>query len=604
MTTTPWAQGLKAQSAGRGIMHPMAKAPFAAVLCLALAAPSAATVRAVVPARLPLAPGARAVLPTTSVATLASPSSRLVAAPQLVLPPALLAAPGVVAPALRVPADAPAASAASAASAAPAPFASRAAATPAAPAAAFASTRELAAPLASAADAPRAAPEAGRAAWEPVWSGAGPRKAPSSDAVVAAAASASATGLSKPARRSRLAGVAAALPLPVAAASAGTGILSAAMPFLQAGGLIAGAYVGSRLSRWVIGKLAGRFGWSAPTVALARFVVAAGFWGAAAGYGLALIGVTDSALLTTFGGSGAAMALAVKDVVGNLVHGVHFLITRPYTVGSRVVIDEVPGTVHELTLRYVIVRTEQDPPYAFYTYSELTAKSVTVVGTYETKAARLKLRRPALPQGLLKALRDAASPKLWKPAILSALGITALSLLPLARGWFSAKGITTWFDAAFPWAAAALILFLGRSVAQGVHGAIARLAQRYGWSAPATTLIKLAATMTVWGVAGSFALNTLGVSWAALATSLSISTVILGIAVNDFVTGVFQAFLILLLRPFQIGDRIAVGKVEGEVLDINFQHVVLKKDDSSYILLPYASVKGFRSAREYGHKAP
>ncbi len=105
-------------------------------------------------------------------------------------------------------------------------------------------------------------------------------------------------------------------------------------------------------------------------------------------------------------------------------------------------------------------------------------------------------------------------------------------------------------------------------------------------------------------MAGSFALNTLGVSWTALATSLSVSTVILGIAVNDFVSGVFQAFLILILKPFKVGDRIAVGKHEGEVVDITFQHVVLKKDDASYILLPYASVKGFRSGREYGHKAP
>jgi small conductance mechanosensitive channel len=94
-----------------------------------------------------------------------------------------------------------------------------------------------------------------------------------------------------------------------------------------------------------------------------------------------------------------------------------------------------------------------------------------------------------------------------------------------------------------------------------------------------------------------------GVSWASLATTLSISTIILGIAVNDFVSSLFNAFIILLLKPFQIGDRIAVGKHEGEVLDIDFRNVVLKKDDQSHILLPYASVKGFRSPREHGAKA-
>jgi small-conductance mechanosensitive channel len=363
------------------------------------------------------------------------------------------------------------------------------------------------------------------------------------------------------------------------------------------------AYGVARVSRWLLNKLAARYGWSKHTVSLVRILIGAAAWGAAVGYVLSLLGVADNTLLTTFGGSGAAMALAVKDVVGNLVHGVHFLFSRPFTVGSRVTIDEVPGTVHELSLRYVVLKTSLEPAYVYYTYSELIGKAVTVHERYETKEVRLRLSRPALPRGLMGALRDAATPRLWRPAIFSALGIAALSMLPMARGWFAGKGITTWFELALPWANFALILFLARSLSQAAKGAIARLAQRYEWSPPATTLVKLAASVLIWSVAGSFALNAVGVSWASLATTLSISTIILGIAVNDFVSSLFHAFIILLLKPFQIGDRIAVGKHEGEVLEINFQHVVLKKDDQSHILLPYASVKGFRSPREHGAKA-
>lgn len=585
----------------------MPRAPLAALLCLALAAPSPAAVRAFAPAvasRLPagFAPAAARLLPARGL-TLSAPG--LGATPGLSVSPSLAAAPvpAPAAPLSAAAAPAPVAAAPLASALAAAPLAAAGPGAPSALAAAAPAAADFERALAAVREAPSAAPDAGRASWEQAWDGAGLKPA-SRDLEAPAAPASSPARLARGVRSAAVAG-AAALPLPALGASAGAaGALGAALPFAQAGGLLLGAYAATRALRWAIGKLAGRYGWSRNTLTLARFLASAALWGGAAGYGLVLVGLADDALLTTFGGSGAALALAVKDVAGNLVHGVHFLLTRPFTVGSRVEIDDVAGTVHELTLRYIIVRTELQPAYVYYTYSELMGKSVTLRGSYEEqRASRLKLRRPALPRGLLQALKDAASRELWRPALLSALGIAALSVLPLARAWFTQKGFLSLFESLLPWANFVLILFLARSLAGTAHGALSRLARRYGWSAPSATLLKLAASALIWGLGASFALNAVGVSWASLLTTVSISTVILGIAVNDYVSAMFQALLILLLRPFEVGDRIVVGKHEGEVLDIDFQHVVLKKDDASFILLPYASVKGFRSPREHGAKA-
>lgn len=558
----------------------MTKALLAALLALCLSAPSAATIRAL-PARTSIVPAGLSVPRLSPTALLGAHALSFRA------PSSFLKTPTSEFSAPRPDHSAP-----------PAPVP-------------FSAAQGFEVPLAAdAAGAGRAAPETDRAAWEKAWSGAA-RRSSSDDAVAAVPAAISrppsALPMStRPARLTRFTALAAALPIPAFAAVSAPlslGWISAVLPYLQAGGLIAGTYGAMRLSRWLIGVVGRKLGAQPETIGMARFVVSAGLWGAAAGYGLSLAGVSDNTLMTAFGGSGAAMALAIKDVLGNLVHAVHFLVSRPFTVGSQVVIDDVPGTVQELTLRYVIIRTEQNPSDAYYTYSELIAKPVTVRGAYQTKSARQSLRRPALPHGFLRALRDAAAPALWRPAFYSALGVAALSLLPAARGWFALKGAAGWFDAALPWASAGVILFLGRSIDRAVSGALTRLGQRYGWPATVTTLLKLGASALVWGTSGSFALNMVGVAWGTLAASLSISTIVFGVAVNDYVSGVFQAFLLLLLKPFRIGDRIAVGKHEGEVLDISFQHVVLKKDEQSHILLPYASVKGFRSGRDYGQKA-
>lgn len=381
---------------------------------------------------------------------------------------------------------------------------------------------------------------------------------------------------------------------------------AAAAPYAEGAAVLGVAYALTRASRWIITKLAARFAWEKNTVVLARFVSNVVVWTAGVGVGLAALGVSGTALLATFGAGGTAMALAVtlavRDVAGNLFHGVHFLLTRPFTVGDKVTIGKTTGVVHDLTLRYLVLQDETGG-FVLYTYNNISAAAVKLYGEYQTKEVRLRLGRPAFPRGLLRALRDAASPTLWKPILFSLLAIAALSFFPILPVVLKGTSVS-WLAVVLPYLKAGVVAFLTSSLSRSIKAGLERLASRYGWARPVTSVAKLGAAVLTWLIGGSFLLNVVGVSWAWVAGTLSLSTVLVSIAVNDYVSAVFQGAIVLALKPFQIGDRVTIGENAGTVVDITLQYVVLKLDGESFMLIPHSVVKDspIVTPREYGQR--
>jgi small-conductance mechanosensitive channel len=435
-----------------------------------------------------------------------------------------------------------------------------------------------------------------RAEGEAFWSGSASKEALDDSIPVVVPVAKSPSILSRGAVA--LAPVSAALSLPHWA--------SIAAPYAGGAAALAGAYALTRVSRWAIDKLAPRFGWDKNAVVMARFISNVVVWTVGAGIGLTVLGVSGTALLATFGAGGTAMALAVtlavRDVAGNLFHGIHFLLSRPFTVGDKVTIGKTTGVVHDLTLRYLVIQDETGG-FVLYTYNNIAAAAVKLYGEYQTKEIRLRLGKPAFPRGLLSALRDAASPTLWKPILFSALAIAALSFFPLLPAAIKGTSVS-WLAVVLPYLKAGVVAFLTSSLSRSIKAGIERLAVRYGWTRPVTTVAKLGAAVLTWVIGGSFLLNAVGVSWAWVAGTLSLSTVLISIAVNDYVSAVFQGALVLSLKPFRIGDRVTIGEYAGTVVDITLQYVVLKLDGESFMLIPHSVVKdsAIVTPREYGQR--
>jgi small-conductance mechanosensitive channel len=82
----------------------------------------------------------------------------------------------------------------------------------------------------------------------------------------------------------------------------------------------------------------------------------------------------------------------------------------------------------------------------------------------------------------------------------------------------------------------------------------------------------------IWlGVAAVFFIVSFSGSLAALGISAAFLGMILGWSLQAPVTGIAAWLMIILKRPFRIGDRVIIAGIIGDVVDINLTHVVLNQ---------------------------
>ena len=81
------------------------------------------------------------------------------------------------------------------------------------------------------------------------------------------------------------------------------------------------------------------------------------------------------------------------------------------------------------------------------------------------------------------------------------------------------------------------------------------------------------------------ALGTLGINVSALVAGLGLTGFALGFALKDTISNVLSGVLILLYRPFEIGNRIKISGYEGIVVSIDLRYTELGSEGSK-ILIP------------------
>jgi len=66
-------------------------------------------------------------------------------------------------------------------------------------------------------------------------------------------------------------------------------------------------------------------------------------------------------------------------------------------------------------------------------------------------------------------------------------------------------------------------------------------------------------------------------SWTGIGVSIGLFSAALGWALQKPISGIAAWLMIILKRPFELGDRIIIGNVRGDVADITLTHVYLKE---------------------------
>lgn len=416
-----------------------------------------------------------------------------------------------------------------------------------------------------------AAPVVERSSWERFWSGASARGADDSSAPV-------------PAPSARAAAAAAVL---APAAHQASTVWAHAAPYAAVGAVVAGTYAANRVAHWALGKFAAGRGMDRHQMAAVRLVTSVLLWTGATVAALHFGGAPAELTTTVFGAGGTILTLGLRDILGNLIQGVNFLVTRPYSIGARVQLDDQVGTVSDLTLTGVTI-LKDDGAEVKIRHAALAAKPVVVFGAYQFPDAGLRLSRLAVPakpkfDGVAGAVWSSLDRKFW----IAGGAMAALLAAPHFIGFLAAG----WAATAVQYALAGALAWTTERVANALAAASDKLAERNDWRVETKVVARLAVRAAVWAVGGGAVLRILGVSWTALGASVGLTTLGIGLASNNFFGTVVQGGEVLFAKPFKVGDHLAVGHFAGVVEDMTLYHVVLKLDDERHALIPYAVVR-------------
>lgn len=130
------------------------------------------------------------------------------------------------------------------------------------------------------------------------------------------------------------------------------------------------------------------------------------------------------------------------------------------------------------------------------------------------------------------------------------------------------------------------LMFLGLS--RGVAALVHRVALRSDHANGIALVFSRIATWAVMAVGTLISLTVIipGLNASALFGALGVSGVALGFAFKDIIQNLLAGVLILLTRPFRIGDQIVSGPHEGTVEDIQVRATLLRTYDNRQIVIP------------------
>jgi small-conductance mechanosensitive channel len=138
----------------------------------------------------------------------------------------------------------------------------------------------------------------------------------------------------------------------------------------------------------------------------------------------------------------------------------------------------------------------------------------------------------------------------------------------------------------------ALILIATQIIARRTQGVVQRLAARTQAPPGIIDLLGRLARFGIVSLGILLVLDRLGWSQAALSflAGLGIVGIAIGFALQDIVKQFAAGVLLLMLRPFQIGDNVKIGVFEGQVMQVQLRATVLKTAQGEEVLIPNADV--------------
>lgn len=147
-----------------------------------------------------------------------------------------------------------------------------------------------------------------------------------------------------------------------------------------------------------------------------------------------------------------------------------------------------------------------------------------------------------------------------------------------------------WWQVLQNWAAAIAILLIGWWLAKWIARVIRRINTRARMDATLNGFLSNLAYALALMIVGIAALDKLGVPIASAVTILGTVGLAVGLALKDSLSNIASGVMLIVLRPFHVGDTVIVAGLEGIVEQVSIFQTRLRTADNRVIVLPNSSI--------------
>ena len=151
--------------------------------------------------------------------------------------------------------------------------------------------------------------------------------------------------------------------------------------------------------------------------------------------------------------------------------------------------------------------------------------------------------------------------------------------LAVLRGYVS-SGFLAALGVALGWALFRVVEVLGRAMTRAADRTDTRLDDQ------AVPLVQKALKIFIAVTIAVSVIDTVGLDVKSLLASIGVGGLALALAAKDTVSNFFGSLVIFTDRPFQIGDWVSFGSVEGTVEEVGFRTTRIRKFDKALVTVP------------------
>src|SRR5438105_9007867 len=117
-----------------------------------------------------------------------------------------------------------------------------------------------------------------------------------------------------------------------------------------------------------------------------------------------------------------------------------------------------------------------------------------------------------------------------------------------------------------------------------------RKLRRYELEPPVRALLETATRLLVFGLFIIMALQNLGVELLPLIAGLGVAGAAIALAMQSVLGNIAAGLMIIISKPFRVGDYISIVHEHGQVLDIRLGSTTLGHPDLSHVVIPTGKI--------------